>query len=354
MIPGSEVGRRYGPPMAGRNRRVDEDWRPVIGGVAMVVTTIVAGTVGFTIMGFSVLDALYQTITTITTVGFREVHRFGTAEKLFTIPLVLIGVASALYTFGAVFETVLEGRLSQTVGRRRMNRRISELHDHVIVCGWGRVGQTVGAYVAGRDDDVVVVDRDPARTSGLDLPFVVGDATDDEVLRQAGIGRAKALIAALTTDADNLFVTLSARGLRPDLFIVARARFAGAEPKLEQAGADRVVNPQQIGGARMAAMALQPHVAEFLDVVMHDGSLEFRLEELTIPVGSALEGQSLRQSELRDRTGALVLALREGSGAFTTNPSADTVLHAGQVIIAVGTAEQLDSLEQACALEQPH
>ena len=305
-------------------------------------------------MGFSVLDALYQTVTTVTTVGFREVQAFGTAEKLFAIPLVLIGVGAALYTFGALLETVLEGRLSQTVGRRRMERRINDMTDHVIVCGWGRVGQTVGAYVTGRNDDVVVVDRDPGRTAGSDLPFVVGEATDDEVLRRAGIDRAKALVAALTTDADNLFVTLSARGLRPDLFIVARARFAGAEPKFEQAGADRVVNPQQIGGARMAAMALQPHVAEFLDVVMHDGSLEFRLEEITVPTGSALAGKTLRESELRDRTGALVLALRDGEGAFHTNPPADTVLRAGQVIIAVGTAEQLDALEQACGLESTH
>jgi voltage-gated potassium channel len=179
------------------------------------------------------------------------------------------------------------------------------------------------------------------------FPVLAGDATDDTILAEAGIDRARTLIAALDTDAGNVYVTLSARALRPDLFIVARARIDSAVDRLQQAGADRVVNPQQIGGARMAAFALQPHVAEFLDIVMHDGSLEFRLEEVVIPPGSAAAGRSLRDAHLRDRTGALVLAMRDEAGNFNTNPAPDTVIEPGQVLIAIGTTAQLATLSDA-------
>ena len=156
-------------------------------------------------------------------------------------------------------------------------------------------------------------------------------------------------MTALNTDADNLFVTLTARGLRSDLFIVARARVESSEAKLAQAVADRIVDPQGIGGARLAAFVLQPHVAEFLDVVMHDGSLEFRLEEVPVPDGSPLAGRSLREAHIRDSTGALILALRDGGGEFTTNPPPETVLEAGQILIAIGTESQLKALADAAA-----
>ena len=174
-----------------------------------------------------------------------------------------------------------------------------------------------------------------------------GDATDDAVLRAAGIDRAATLVAALSNDSDNLYVTLSARSIRPDIFIVARARTESADAKLLQAGANRVVNPQQIGGARMAALALQPSVADFLDVVMHDGSLEFRLAEVALTRASALAGRTVREAHVRDRTGALVLAVRDQDGTFVTNPSPDVELQAGQLLIAIGTQDQLDALKRA-------
>lgn len=326
---------------------LEDDHHALIRALGILVAVVILGTLGYWAFGFPIIDALYQAVTTISTVGFREVRPFGTAEKLFTIALVLLGVGAALYAFSTLLETLVEGRLSQTVGRRRMQHRIRDLSDHVIICGWGRVGKAVAEFLVGNGRTVVVIDHDPDRMNSLDLLHVVGDATDDDVLRAAGIERAKSLVAALTTDAENLFVTLSARSLRPDLFIVARARSIDTQMKLTQAGADRVVNPQFIGGARMAAFASQPHVAEFLDVVMHDGSLEFRLEELEVPVGSSLAGQSLRDSRIRDSTGALVLAIRETDGRFTTNPDPSTVLSAGQVVIAIGTDAQLTALAEA-------
>jgi voltage-gated potassium channel len=229
-----------------------------------------------------------------------------------------------------------------------MERTISEMKDHVVICGWGRVGQALAQYVTGAGQQVVIVDQDPERIERCPHPSVHGNATEDEVLRAAGIGRARVLAAALTTDSDNLYVTMTGRALSPELFIIARARIDSSEEKLTRAGAHRVVNPQSIGGARMAAFALQPHVAEFMDVVMHDGSLEFRLEEMLVPFGSPLEGKSLRDAHLRDQTGALVLAMRDDRGGkFTTNPEPESVIEAGQILIAIGTSAQLAALQEA-------
>ena len=312
----------------------------------MLASVFVFGTIGYVLLGYSVLDAVYQTVTTVATVGFREVHPFDDAGKLFTIVLVLVGVGTALYTFSVVLETLFEGHLRALFGRRRMERQIETLHEHVIVCGWGRVGRAIAGELIAANTDLVVIDLDPARVTEAALPAIIGDATEDQVLEAAGLVRARALVAALDSDAGNLFVTLSARALRPDLFIVARARIEESEEKLRRAGADRVVNPQSIGGARIAAFVLQPHVTEFLDVVMHDRGLQFRLEEVLVPPESPIAGQSIREAHLRDRTGALVLAIRDEDGSFNTNPSPDTTIRARQVLIAIGTPTELDALER--------
>ena len=322
------------------------DWRRLRLALALLATVFVVGTVGYVLLGFSWLDAVYQTVTTVATVGFREVRPLDDAGQVFTIALILVGVGTALYTFSVVLEMLLEGHLSELFGRRRMERRIEAMHGHVIVCGWGRVGRAIGAELTAAGADLVVVDVDPGRIADADVPTLVGDATEDRVLEAAGLLRARALVAALDTDAGNLFVTLSARSLRPDIFIVARARLEESEEKLRRAGVDRVVNPQSIGGARIAAFLLQPHVTEFLDVVMHDRGLQFRLAEIVVPAESSIAGQSIRSAHLRDRTGALVLALRSAQGVFNTNPSPDTTIESGQVLIAIGTPDELDSLER--------
>lgn len=225
-----------------------------------------------------------------------------------------------------------------------MQRTITSMHDHVIICGWGRVGRAIAAEVVESGRPLVVIDHDPDRLEGTDLLSVLGDATEDAVLQAAGIDRASALVAAVDVDASNSFITLSARALRPDLFIVSRARSVDSEEKLRRAGADRVVNPQNIGGARMAAFVLRPHVAEFLDVVMHERNLEFRLEELPVDAASSLVGKTLRETHLRDQTGALVLAVRDPDGTFLTNPSPDTRIQAGHVLIAIGTGDELQAV----------
>ena len=319
-------------------------WRRAIRGGTALALVLVAGTVGYVLYGMSTVDAVYQTVTTVSTVGFRELGEFDNSEKIFTIVVIIAGTGTALYTFGAVVEAVVEGQVSETVRRRRMERRIADMSGHVIVCGWGRVGKVVSDYAKGYGMDVVVIDNDPERFVDTERSHILGDATVDAVLEEAGIGRARALVAALAQDADNLFVTLTARGLNPELFIVARARVDSTEPKLLQAGANRVVNPQHLGGARMAAFANQPHVAEFLDVVMHDGHLDYRLEEIVVPTSSPVAGRTLREAQLRDRTGALVLATRDRDGTFHTNPAPDDRLDADAVVIAIGTEAQLAAL----------
>ena len=313
----------------------------------MVAAVTVFGTAGYMGFGFTLLDALYQTVTTITTVGFRELTVFGTGEKVFTIILIVVGVSTVLYTFTLVVQSVVEGHLSEFVGRRRMDRQINQLRNHTIVCGWGRVGAAVAHDLRIEGHDVVVVDTDADRVRELPFPTIVGDATRDETLRAAGIEHAQALIAALHGDAENLFVTLSGRDLRPDLFIVARARAEESVGKLEHAGADRVVNPQELGAGRMASFVASPHVAEFLDVVMHERSIEFRMREFDIPADSPIAGKTLRDANVREASGALVLALRSPDGAFTTNPTGDTVLGQHHVIIAIGTAEDFVRLAEA-------
>jgi voltage-gated potassium channel len=312
-------------------------------GLAALVAVLVVGTIGYWLLGLSVIDAAYQTVTTVSTVGFREIGQVDRNFQIFTIALILTGVGTALYTLTVLLETLVEGRLTARYWRRRMQRDIDRMKGHVVVAGWGRLGKTIASILDKSGRDVVVVDRDE-KVRDSPHPFVEGDATADDVLTAAGIDRAGTLIAALDVDTGNVYLTLSARSRCPNLYIIARAKDESAEAKLRQAGADRVVNPQQIGGARIASMTLQPHVLEFVDVVFHDASIEFRLEEIEVPKGSPLDGRSLAEAQVRDRTGVMVLAMREPDGEFLANPAGDSLVHAGQVLIAIGTGDQLDAL----------
>ena len=323
--------------------------------LAVLIGVIATGTVGYLLLGFGVLDACYQTVITVTTVGFGEVRPLSPAGKIFTIFLILAGTGTALYALGVVLEAVVEGHLVQHMEERRMSRTIARMRDHVIICGWGRVGRATATHLAATGHEVVVVDRDLSRLEGIVHPCVLGDISDDEVLRSAGIESAAALVAALDTDADNVYVTLSARALRPDLTIIARARSEESTAKLVRAGADRVVNPQLIGGNRMAAFALQPHVAEFLDVVMHDESLDFRIEQVEVGATSALCGRTIEQSGLAESTGVVILALRPSSSAdFFPNPPGDVRLEPTSILIAVGTPAQLDAFRDLVRESRRH
>ncbi len=318
--------------------------------LALVLTVFVVGTIGYWRYGLPIIDAMYMTITTITTVGYREMNGpdISDTEKLFTMSVIVTGVSTVLYTFTLVVQTIVEGQLREFVGRRRMDRQIAGMRGHVIVCGWGRVGRAAARDIAREGSEVVVIDIAPERMADIEPHTVVGDATHDDTLRAAGIEHAIALIAALEGDAENLFVTLSSRAINPDLFIVARARQEESVEKLSRAGADRVVNPQELGAARMASFVVQPNVAEFVDVVMHERSMDFRMREVEILAKSEICGSTLREANLRQRAGALVLAVRGDDGLFTTNPEPDMVLHPNNIIVAVGTEDALSELVKVC------
>ena len=322
-----------------------DPWRRFRAGIGLLTLVLLGGTGGYTALGLSPLDALYQTVITISTVGYREVGEVGGRYQVFTVFLILFGTGTSLYTLSVLIETMFEGRLDGQFRRRRMQRRINRLKNHVVLCGYGQVGRAIEKELIGDGEVVVAIDRrepDHPPSSGKRM-MLVGDATEDHILHQVGLDSAKALIVALDSDIDNLFITLSARSLNPDLFIVARANEPAVIPKLEQVGANRVVSPHQIGGARMTALVSHPEVVEFLDVVMQDGSFEVRLAEAVITDRSAFARCSLQECAIRTTTGATVLAvLRQGS--FVTNPSQDFVLQPDDRLISLGTAEQLEAL----------
>lgn len=326
-----------------------ESMRRITIALICLLAVTVVGTVGYLVLGFTFLEALYQTVTTVATVGFREVRPLTAAGQIFTIVLILLGVGTVLYNFSVILEAVTEGHLREHLERRHMDRVITAMSGHVIICGYGRVGRSAAEYLVATGHQVVIVDVDPARLQLLGPGFthLCGDVTDDAVLRDAGIDRARALIAALDTDAGTVYVTLSARAMRSDLVIIARARTTDSKAKLLLAGASRAINPQRIGGRRMAVFALQPDVAEFLDVVMHDEDLDFRIQEVRVERGSSLAGQSVGQLDLRERTGALLLAIRRSTGQqFEANPPGDVIVPPGSVLIALGTQAELASLTQ--------
>ena len=328
--------------------------RHVLLGFTALAGVVIFGTVGYVLLGFGFLDALYQTVTTVTTVGFREVEPLDGAGQIFTVVLILAGVGTALYTLTVLLELLVEGHLGTAMERRRMDKQIAALRGHVIVCGWGRVGRAAARELDAAGMSVVVVDMDAERVATIPRPYlhVCGDASDDDVLRHAGVDRAAALVAGVSTDPANLFITLSCRSLQPNLFVVARAREESSVNKLLRAGADRVVNPQEIGGARIAAFVARPRVTEFLDVVMHSSETELLLEEISLAPDSDLLGASLGQAKVRDRTGALVLALHDPELGLVSVPAADIVMKAGQTLIAIGTPLHLKRLAEVAGSER--
>ena len=337
---------------AGR-RAPRSPWGRFRAGLGILLLVLVAGTIGYMTLGLDLLDAVYQTVITVTTVGYREVGDVGDSYQVFSIFLILFGAGASLYTLGVLIETMnaqevsrFEGRLDDQFRRRRMQRRIDRLRDHVVLCGYGEVGAEIAQELMRAGQSVVIIDEavpDPEHADGRDWKLVLGDATDDETLMKAGLDRAETLVLALGADVDNLFVALTARAINPDLFIVARVHESTAGPKLRQAGADRVVSPHRIGGTRMAALVSHPEVVGFLDVVMPHGDLVVGLAEIDIAPESVLTGCSLAESRIRQLTGATVLAVLRG-GSLETNPSGQFVMLAHDLLIALGTEDQLAAL----------
>jgi voltage-gated potassium channel len=319
---------------------------------------IILGATGYWLIeGWSLVDAFYMAVITVTTVGFGEVHPLTPAGRMFTTVLIVLGVGGITYAFSALTNYVIAGELGGILEKRRMARRVNSIQGHYIVCGFGRVGHQVCVELKRERQSLVVVDFDGpsverARSQGYSV--VVGDAGNDRVLHEAGIERARGLVAAVDSDAANMMVVLSARALNPNLYIVARANLEDTEAKLLRAGANRVMSPYSLGGRRMAQMLIRSDVVDFLDVVMHDETLELLLEDLTVGPGCALDQRSIGEARIRTETGANILGIKRKEGGIVLAPEASTVIYPNDILIALGTRQQLEALaELVCAPEAP-
>jgi voltage-gated potassium channel len=316
------------------------------------VCLLAVGTVGFRlILDESWVASLYRAVVTTTLTGL-DTPPEGNAGMLFSIVLLISGVAIFLYLAGAVVEMITRGVVQDVFGERRRKRQIDDLQDHTIICGFGRVGRRVAAEFNLTGRDFVVLDTNQESVAAaieLGALVVHGDGTEDAALEAAGIARARALIVCADSDENNLFITLSARASRPDLFIVSRASDASAARKLRLAGADRVVEPYSSAGLQIANLVLKPQVADYLDIVSTAGGHELRFEEIEVTQECPSCGRSIRELRVRDATGAMIIAIRKADGRFDTTPSPDAVLEHGDVLIGVGTQEEISRLEELFA-----
>lgn len=320
-----------------------------------VLIVILAGTIGYTVIEhWPVFDALYMTVITVGTVGFSETHPLSAAGRGFTIVLILAGVGALGFALAQFIDFLLEGHLTGYLEGRRMQKRIESLVGHTIVTGYGRVGSVACQSLSDEGGDFVIVDASlEACTEAREAGWlcVHGDATEEETLLGAGLARAGSIITALSGDAENLFVTVTARGLNPDVFIVARSSHPSTEPKLLKAGANRTITPNVIGGRRMAAMVMRPTVSEYLDIVSAGEGVGYRLQELELMPNSCFAGQTLGEARIRELTGAQVVAVLGRDGTVNGNPGPETLISAGEKLVVLGTVAQVETLSlQACRL----
>lgn len=317
----------------------------------MASAVLLVGMLGYMLIeGYSWIDGLYMSVITLSTVGYETIHPLSTGGKLFSVGLILFGLGLAFYTVGVVAAAMIEGWFLDFMRGRRMDSKISKLEGHTIVCGYGRVGQWAAHQLRESSIVPVVVEKDEDRLSHAQeagYHVLAGDATEDAVLERAGIDRALALLCALGDDPDNVFLTLSAKGLAPDILVVARASDEGTESKLRRAGADRVISLHETGGMRMAYLVHQPAVVDFLDVVVRDRSLDLRLGELRVPADSSLVGTTLRDCRIREDTGTMIIAVRRGEQQFEVNPDPARRIEAADVLIVLGQESQIQRLIEA-------
>jgi len=325
-------------------------FRRLLPTLIMLFVVVIVGTIGYRLIeSWSFLDSLYMVIITLFTVGFQEVHALSPLGKLFTIVIIVAGVGVAVYAGTQLVEIIIEGEILGYSRRRKMDKKIKDMKNHYIICGYGRTGHQVGAEFDAARVPYVVVDRKQGIEEQLgprNIPYIVGDITSDENLIKAGIKAARGLITTADSDVANLYVTLSARVLNPNLYIVARASEIETENKLVMAGANRVIAPYYISGKRMAALATRPVTSDFLDMVMHGESLEFSLNEMTIPDNSPLINKTISEAEIRHKSGALVLAIRRADGTFDLQPDSSSPIAKGDTFVVIGTQEQAVELDK--------
>ncbi len=312
---------------------------------------LLGGTVGYMFLeGYHATDALYLTIITVATVGYGDMVPHTVGGKILTVVLVLVGVSFVMYMFGKIVEAMVEGGLREILGKRLMKKQLQHLSDHYIVCGHGRIGSIICQTLFDNDEAFVVIEKQTDEVQKIlqkGYITIEGEASSDDILLKAGIKRATGLIAVVSTDADNVFITLTAKGLNPDITVLARSSGAtGTEIKLKRAGADKVISPYYIGGRRMAQSMIRPNVTDFIDLAMYTQDMALRLEEILITEKARLKGKTLIRSNLRQQYNIIVIGIKRAGENMQFNPTPDTTFISGDILIVLGQNDQIAALEK--------
>jgi len=321
--------------------------------LALIAATLAFGTIGYVAAaGYPLFDAFYMAVMTMTTIGYGEIRPLGEAGRVFNVFYMMLSVSVLFLTFGMVTQSVVEAQFAGYFGKRRARKMIDSLNGHYIVCGFGRVGRGAAAALRAAGMTVVVLDRREDRVDWAMKDGYIGlfgDSTRDEILKEAGVMRAAGLIAALATDADNLFAVISAKALNPAIRVGARAAEEEAERKMRQVGADSVFAPYSMTGTRLAQSLLKPHVHQFLDFATTNPELNVRIEQIRVAGGSELAGRSLSEMKFRSEMKVIVLAIRRAAGEMIFNPAAETQVESQDHLIVMGEPEPLRRLEARAA-----
>lgn len=323
----------------------------VVISVILVLLTVLIGTAGYMIVEkWSLIDSLYMTVITLSTIGYGEVRPLSDAGRIYTIFLIFFGVGFALFAAGAVVQYMVEGQLQAVLGRRRLDNKINKLKNHYIICGYGRIGRVLCQKLKGNPVDMVVIEKDPDLVPVMEedgVLYLSGDAASESILSRAGIERAKGLVSALATDMDNVFLVLTARQLNKTLHIIARASQEDTKTKLMAAGADKVESPYDIGATNMAQRILRPTVTSFLDLALDQHKkADIQMEEIPVAPISDLNNIMLKDSGIRQKYNLIIIAIKKPDGTMTFNPSFESVIQGGDTVIAVGEYKNLQALER--------
>jgi voltage-gated potassium channel len=317
--------------------------------LGLIVAVCAIGAIGFHLIeGWPWFDGLYMTVITMTTVGYKEIHDLSHEGRIFNVFLILSSVTAGGLLVATATQALLEFELGSYLGRRRLEKEIEKLKDHYIICGAGRVGRTVAREFRAHNIPFLIIEVDAQRADWAikeGIPVLIGSGATEDSLQQARIEVAKGLVSAVTSDADNLYIVLTASGLRPGMPIIARASEEEAIPKLRRAGATQVLSPYQFIGHRIVQLVLRPHVLDFIDSAFGSERMDIQIEEIRIPDGSKMAGKTLEGAEIRKKTGVMVVALKKIDGTMTFSPAPDEILCAGDHLIAIGSAGDLQKLE---------
>ena len=311
---------------------------------------ILVGSFGYMfIENWSFMDGLYMTIITLASVGYGEVNPVSFEGRIFTVVLILLGVGFFVYVGGNVIQFLVEGRIRLVLGRRKLDTQINKLKGHYIICGYGRIGRVLARFLIARYIDVVVIENSESRIARLDdddILYLIGDAKDEAILERAGIQRAKGIITAVATDADNVFLVIIAKQLNPNLFIVARAEQNAVKKTLMAAGANKVISPYDLGARRMAHAILRPTVIRYLEMAFADDSVDIQIEEIRVNQRSKLVGLTMQESGIRQDYDLMIMVIRKADDTMRFNPKADTIIEADDVMVVVGSAKDIKRLER--------